>query len=90
MVAGMEMTEERLLKMQRQLYFKIEEVVNMQVPSKRARLAADIDAITAMAAAIAVAPVLHTLQAAAEVGFAQAGLKMNADGTIPPVPSEQN
>lgn len=90
MVAGMDMTEERLLKMKKQLFFKIEDVVAQQVPSKRARLAADLDAITAMAAAIAVAPVLHTLQAAAEVGFAQAGLRMNADGTIPPVPSEQN
>jgi hypothetical protein len=90
MVTGMDMTEERLLKMKKQLFFKIEDVVAQQVPSKRARFAADLDAITAMAAAIAVAPVLHTLQAAAEVGFAQAGLRMNADGTIPPVPSEQN
>lgn len=90
MVAGMEMTEERLDRMKHQLYFKIEEVINMMVPSKRGRMAADLDAITSMAAAIAQAPLMHTLGAAAERGFAQAGMVLNADGTVPPTPQEQN
>lgn len=90
MVAGLEMTEERLERMKAQLYFKIDEMVDAVPPSRRARLAADIDAITSMAAAIAQAPLMHTLQAAAEAGFAQAGVALNANGTVPPTPKETN
>lgn len=84
------MTEDRLERLKKQLYFLIEETVDRAVPSKRARLAADIDAITQLAVAIGIAPVMHTLQAAAEAGFAQAGNVLNAAPIITPVKSEQN
>lgn len=87
------MTEERLDRMQHQLYFKIEQVINEQVPSKRARLAADIDAITSLAVAIGNAPLMHTLQAAAEIGFMQAGHVLPTGSlipTTPPGPTENN
>lgn len=87
---GMNMTAERLEIMQQRLHFKIEEMVQKEVPSKRPRLAADLDAITAMAAAIAAAPVMHALQAAAEAGFAAAGRALNADFTVPVTPPEKN
>lgn len=84
------MTEERLERMRAQMYFKIEAVINSAVPSKRARLAADIDAIVSMSIAIGNAPLLHTLQAAAERGFQLAGLELDAAGMIPVTPAEKN
>lgn len=80
------MTEERFERLQQQLYFKIEDVVNRQVPSKRGRMAADLDAITSLAAATAAAPIMHTLHSAAASGFAQAGMHLPKGAVIPETP----
>ena len=84
------MTEDRLSRLKKQLYFLIEHTVESVPPSKRPRLAADINAITELAVAIGIAPVMHTLQAAAEAGFAQAGVQLGAVPLVTPVKSEQN
>lgn len=85
------MTEDRLERMQGSLHRKIEEMVHAQVPSKRPRFAADLDAVIALAMAVGQAPVLHTLQAAAELGFAMSGAQLlGAAPATPVVPTENN
>ncbi len=60
-------------------YAKFEDFLNYYGEGKDiARMAADLDRLVGIATAVAQAPILHTLQAAAEVGFAQSGMALMA------------